>query len=53
MYKETHRCQYDGEFKRQSVRLSYEHGRPVSSGVYLYKLKADDFTTSKKMLLLK
>ncbi|MFH1372277.1 MAG: PQQ-binding-like beta-propeller repeat protein [bacterium] len=30
-----------------------EHGHPVSSGVYLYRLKADNFTTSKKMLLLK
>lgn len=28
-------------------------GRQVSSGVYFYKIKADDFTSSKKMLLLK
>lgn len=28
-------------------------GRPVSSGVYLYRLQADDFVDAKKMLLLK
>ena len=28
-------------------------GRPVSSGVYLYRLQADDFVDTKKMILLK
>ncbi len=28
-------------------------GEPVASGVYLYRLTADDFTASKKMILLK
>ncbi len=30
MSKETHRRQYDGEFKREAVRLSYEPGRTVA-----------------------
>jgi len=28
-------------------------GRPMSSGVYIYRIKADNYTSSKKMLLLK
>ncbi len=30
-----------------------EKGEPVASGIYLYHLQADDFTASKKMVLLK
>ena len=30
-----------------------QNNKPVSSGVYFYKLKAEDFQQSKKMLLLK
>ena len=30
-----------------------QKGKVVASGVYFYKIKADDFTTAKKMLLLK
>jgi len=30
-----------------------QKGKEVASGVYFYKIKADDFTSSKKMLLLK
>ncbi|MCC7429448.1 gliding motility-associated C-terminal domain-containing protein [bacterium] len=30
-----------------------EMGNPVSSGVYFYKLEAEDFTETKKMVLLK
>jgi hypothetical protein len=30
-----------------------QKGKEVASGVYLYKIKADDFVQSKKMLLLK
>ena len=30
-----------------------ESGRPVASGVYLYRLSTDNFTQAKKMLLLK
>ena len=29
------------------------NGRPAASGVYLYRLKVDDFSESKKMILLK
>ena len=30
-----------------------ENGKPVSSGIYLYKLKTDNFEKTKKMILLK
>jgi flagellar hook assembly protein FlgD len=30
-----------------------ESHKPVSSGVYLYKLRTDNFTQTKKMLMLK
>jgi hypothetical protein len=30
-----------------------DSGKPVSSGVYLYKLKVGEFEESKKMLLLR
>ena len=28
-------------------------GEPVSSGIYFYHLQADDFTTTKKMIIIK
>jgi len=30
-----------------------DHGQDVSSGVYFYSLKADEQSTTKKMVLLK
>ena len=30
-----------------------DHGEPVSAGVYLYKIQADEFSQTKKMILLK
>jgi len=30
-----------------------DNGKPVSAGVYLYKVEAGEFVESKKMLLLK
>ena len=30
-----------------------DHGEPVSAGVYLYKIQADKFSQTKKMILLK
>ena len=29
------------------------HGKPVSAGVYLYQIRADEFVQTKKMVLLK
>lgn len=29
------------------------NGRPVASGIYYYRLTADEFTATKKMVLLK
>ena len=28
-------------------------GNPVSSGIYLYKLKSEDFEETKKMIMIK
>ncbi len=30
-----------------------ENGKPVSNGVYFYKMKAGQYTSTKKMILLK
>jgi len=30
-----------------------DSGRPISSGVYLYKMKAGEFVETRKMLLMK
>ncbi|MBL7086587.1 MAG: T9SS type A sorting domain-containing protein, partial [Candidatus Cloacimonetes bacterium] len=30
-----------------------ENGKPVSSGIYLYKIKSGNFTATKKMIMMK
>ncbi|RLC95763.1 MAG: hypothetical protein DRI46_14510, partial [Chloroflexi bacterium] len=40
------------QFSKSWKGLS-DHGQPVSSGVYFYKLTARNFTQTKKMVLLK
>ena len=30
-----------------------ENGKPVSSGIYFYKMKAGEYTSMKKMILMK
>jgi len=32
---------------------SDENGNPVSSGIYLYRLQSDEFSSSRKMILMK
>jgi flagellar hook assembly protein FlgD len=29
------------------------NGKPVSSGIYFYKMKAEKYTSTKKMILMK
>jgi len=33
--------------------MTNDHGKPVSAGVYLYKIQAGEFIQTKKMVLLK
>ena len=40
----THRIEWDGKS---------DDGRSVSTGVYLYRIQTDEFTRTRKMLLLK
>ena len=40
-------------YKSVQWNATNNQGKPVSAGVYLYKIQADDFVDTKKMILLK
>ena len=40
-------------FKSIKWNATNNQGKPVSAGVYLYKIQAGDFVDTKKMILLK
>ena len=45
--------QQSAGIKTAKWNSNYEQGETVSAGVYLYKLKAESFMETKKMVLLK
>jgi len=44
--------QYAG-YKSVQWNATNNQGKPVSAGVYLYKIQAGDFVDTRKMILLK
>ena len=40
-------------YKSVQWNSTNNQGKPVSAGVYLYKIQAGDFVDTKKMILLK
>jgi flagellar hook assembly protein FlgD len=40
-------------FKSIIWNATNDYGKPVSAGVYLYQIQADEFVQTKKMVLLK
>ena len=43
----------DAGFKSVIWNATNDYGKPVSAGVYLYKIQAGEFVQTKKMVLLK
>jgi hypothetical protein len=43
----------DAGFKSVLWNATNDYGKPVSAGVYLYKIQAGEFVQTKKMVLLK
>jgi flagellar hook assembly protein FlgD len=43
----------DAGFKSVIWNAANDYGKPVSAGVYLYKIQAGEFVQTKKMVLLK
>jgi len=43
----------DAGFKSVIWDATNDYGKPVSAGVYLYKIQAGEFVQTKKMVLLK
>jgi len=43
----------DAGFKLVIWNATNDHGKPVSAGVYLYKIQAGEFVQTRKMVLLK
>jgi hypothetical protein len=43
----------DAGFKSVIWNATNDYGKPVSAGVYLYQIQADEFVQTKKMVLLK
>jgi flagellar hook assembly protein FlgD len=43
----------DAGFKSVLWNATNDYGKPVSAGVYLYQIQADEFVQTKKMVLLK
>jgi len=43
----------DAGFKSIIWNATNDYGKPVSAGVYLYQIQADEFVQTKKMVLLK
>jgi len=43
----------DAGYRSVIWNATNDHGKPVSAGVYLYKIQAGEFVQTKKMVLLK